>query len=249
MCIRDRSMRTARSGSAFIGCSNYPECKYTRPLSGEIDNSEFGGPDGKILGYEEEEPISLRNGRFGPYVQRTPLASDLKPIRASIPKSLNLESIDLKLAQDLLSLPRFIGEHPDGGTLQAAIGRYGPYVMWEMEKQENKKTTQKIYANIQDPMEVFTIGMNRAVELISEKALKTGRTKLTPLKELGDHPTKDGSINVMDGKYGPYVKWEKVNATIPKDMDPLKVDIKIALKLIEERIAKNGKKKTSRKKK
>ena len=249
-CLEGKlSMRTARSGSAFIGCSNYPECKYTRPLSGEIDNSEFGGADGKILGYEEEEPISLRNGRFGPYVQRTPLASDLKPIRASIPKSLNLESIDLKLAQDLLSLPRFIGKHPDGGTLQAAIGRYGPYVMWEMEKQENKKTTQKIYANIQDPMDVFTIGMNRAVELISDKALKTGRSKLTPLKELGDHPAKGGSINVMDGKYGPYVKWEKINATIPKDIDPLNVDIEIALKLIEERITKNGKKKTSKKKK
>ena len=249
-CLEGKlSMRTARSGSAFIGCSNYPECKYTRPLSGEIDNSEFGGPDGKILGYEEKEPISLRNGRFGPYVQRTPLANDLKPIRASIPKSLNLESIDLKLAQDLLSLPRFIGEHPDGGTLQAAIGRYGPYVMWEMEKQENKKTTQKIYANIQDPMDVFTIGMNRAVELISDKALKTGRSKLTPLKELGDHPAKGGSINVMDGKYGPYVKWEKINATIPKDIDPLNVDIEIALKLIEERITKNGKKKTSKKKK
>jgi len=249
-CLEGKlSMRTARSGSAFIGCSNYPECKYTRPLSGEIDNSEFGGPDGKILGYEEEEPISLKNGRFGPYVQRTPLASDLKPIRASIPKSLNLESIDLKLALDLLSLPRFIGEHPDGGTLQAAIGRYGPYVMWEMEKQENRKTTQKIYANIQDPMEVFTIGMNRAVELISDKALKTGRSKLTPLKELGDHPAKGGPVNVMDGKYGPYVKWEKINATIPKDIDPLNVDIGMALTLIEERIAKNGKKKTSKKKK
>jgi DNA topoisomerase-1 len=249
-CLEGKlSMRTARSGSAFIGCSNYPECKYTRPLSGEIDNSAFGGPDGKILGYEEEEPISLKNGRFGPYVQRTPLASDLKPIRASIPKSLNLESIDLKLALDLLSLPRFIGEHPDGGTLQAAIGRYGPYVMWEMKKQENRKTTQKIYANIQDPMEVFTIGMNRAVELISDKALKTGRSKLTPLKELGDHPAKGGAVNVMDGKYGPYVKWEKINATVPKDIDPLNVDIGMALTLIEERIAKNGKKKTSKKKK
>ena len=118
-----------------------------------------------------------------------------------------------------------------------------------MEKQENKKTTQKIYANIQDPMDVFTIGMNRAVELISDKALKTGRSKLTPLKELGDHPAKGGSINVMDGKYGPYVKWEKINATIPKDIDPLNVDIEIALKLIEERITKNGKKKTSKKKK
>ncbi len=249
-CLEGKlSMRTARSGSAFIGCSNYPECKYTRPLSGEIDNSEFGGPDGKILGYEDEEPISLKNGRFGPYVQRTPLVSDLKPIRASIPKSLDLESIDLKLALDLLSLPRFIGEHPDGGTIQAAIGRYGPYVMWEMEKQENRKTTQKIYANIQDPMEVFTIGMNRAVELISDKALKTGRSKLTPLKELGDHPAKGGQINVMDGKYGPYVKWEKINATIPKDIDPLNVDIGIALTLIEERVAKNGKKKTLKKKK
>ena len=241
------SLRTARSGSAFIGCSSYPDCKYTRPITGESSETELSGPDGKILGYDNQEPISLRSGRYGPYVQRTFADDEVKPTRVSIPKAIDLEEIDLKLALDFLSLPRHIGNHPDGGILQAAIGRYGPYVMWDMENQDNKKTSQKIYANIKDPMEVFTIGMNRAVELISDKALKTGRSTLKPLKELGEHPTDEGPINIMDGKYGPYVKWKKINATIPKDIDPLQVDMEIAINLIGERLAKSGKKKSLRK--
>jgi DNA topoisomerase-1 len=243
-------MRTSRSGGAFIGCSNYPECKYTRPLSGEIDNSQFGGPDGKLLGYDNDEPIFLKNGRFGPFVQRTPQTDTTeKPPRASIPKGVDLDNVDLKLAIDLLSLPRYIGDHPDGGTIQSAIGRYGPYVVWEMLKEEKQKSARKIYANIPDPMEVFTIGMNRAVEVISEKTSKTGKSNLTPLKELGEHPSEGGVINVMDGRYGPYVKWEKINATIPKEIDPHSMDIERALELIEDRISKTGKKKKILKKK
>ena len=244
------SMRTSRAGGAFIGCSNYPECKYTRPLSGEIDNSQFGGPEGKLLGHDNGEPISLRNGRFGPFVQRSPQTNSTeKPPRASIPKGVDLESVDLNLAIDLLSLPRYIGEHPEGGIIQSAIGRYGPYVVWEMLKEDKQKSARKIYANIQDPMEVFTIGMNRAVEVISEKASKTGRSNLTPLKELGEHPSEGGLINVMDGRYGPYVKWAKINATIPKEIDPNTVDLEKALELLEERISKAGKKKKSGEKK
>jgi DNA topoisomerase-1 len=251
ICLEGRlSMRTSRSGGAFIGCSNYPECKYTRPLSGEIDNSQFGGPDGKLLGYDNDEPIFLKNGRFGPFVQRTPQTDTTeKPPRASIPKGVDLDNVDLKLAIDLLSLPRYIGDHPDGGTIQSAIGRYGPYVVWEMLKEEKQKSARKIYANIPDPMEVFTIGMNRAVEVISEKTSKTGKSNLTPLKELGEHPSEGGVINVMDGRYGPYVKWEKINATIPKEIDPHSMDIERALELIEDRISKTGKKKKTLKKK
>lgn len=238
------SLRTARSGGAFIGCSNYPECRYTRPLAGEVEGGDIAGPDGKLLGHDDDgEPIKLRSGRFGPYVQRGEATEENpKPPRASIPKGVELDAVDLKLALDLLSLPRFIGEHPDGGPVEAAIGRFGPYVMWTKPPEEGKKTPQKIYANIKDPAEVFTIGMNRAVELIAQKAANGGRgAAATPLRELGEHPQNGGAINVMSGRYGPYVKWEKVNATLPKDVQPETVTMEQAVELIDAKAATKGK--------
>ena len=238
------SLRTARSGGAFIGCSNYPECRYTRPLAGEVEGGDIAGPDGKLLGHDDDgEPIKLRSGRFGPYVQRGEATEENpKPPRASIPKGIELDAVDLKLALDLLSLPRFIGEHPDGGPVEAAIGRYGPYVVWSKPPEEGKKTPQKIYANIKDPAEVFTIGMNRAVELIAQKAARGGRgAAATPLRELGEHPQNGGAINVMSGRYGPYVKWEKVNATLPKDVEPETVTMEQAVELIDAKAATKGK--------
>jgi DNA topoisomerase-1 len=238
------SLRTARSGGAFIGCSNYPECRYTRPLAGEVEGGDIAGPDGKLLGHDDDgEPIKLRSGRFGPYVQRGEATEENpKPPRASIPKGIELDAVDLKLALDLLSLPRFIGEHPDGGPVEAAIGRYGPYVVWTKPPEEGKKTPQKIYANIKDPAEVFTIGMNRAVELIAQKAARGGRgAAATPLRELGEHPQNGGAINVMSGRYGPYVKWEKVNATLPKDVEPETVTMEQAVELIDAKAATKGK--------
>ncbi|PIB24162.1 DNA topoisomerase I [Amylibacter kogurei] len=242
------SMRTARSGGAFIGCSNYPECRYTRPLAGELEGGDIAGPDGKPLGLDDDgETITLRTGRFGPYVQRGNATDEIpKPPRASIPKGSDLSEVTLERALQLLSLPRKVGDHPDGGTITAAIGRFGPYVMWEKPLEEGKKTAQKIYANMKDPEEVFTVGMNRAVELITEKANKTGRgAAATPLKELGEHPTEGGPVNVMDGRYGPYVKWAKVNATLPKDIEPGDVTMEKAVELITE---KAGKAKPARKK-
>ncbi len=240
------SMRTARSGGAFIGCSNYPECRYTRPITGEVEGGDIAGPDGKELGYDElGQKVTLRSGRFGPYVQLGDVTEEEpKPKRASIPKGVDLENVDLKMALDLLSLPRFIGEHPDGGKVSSAIGRYGPYVMWEMPIEEGKKTARKIYANIKDAEEVFIIGMNRAVELIAEKMAKGGRgTAATPIKELGEHPTEGGPVNVMDGRYGPYVKWAKINATLPKELEPADVTMERALELIEAKAATKGKRK------
>ncbi|MEM0978133.1 MAG: type I DNA topoisomerase [Pseudomonadota bacterium] len=241
------SMRTARSGGAFIGCSNYPECRYTRPISGELEGGDIAGPDGKLLGHDEVgDPITLRTGRFGPYVQRRSVTEEEpKPPRASIPKGTDLSELTLDRALQLLSLPRGIGDHPEGGTVEAAIGRYGPYVMWAKPLEDGKKTAQKIYATLKDPEDVFTIGMNHAVELIAEKAAKTGRGPAKPpLKELGDHPDGD-PIAVMDGRYGPYVKWKKVNATIPKEVKPEDVTMEMALELIA---AKGPKKKRSTKK-
>lgn len=246
------SMRTARSGGAFIGCSNYPECRYTRPISGEVEGGDIAGPDGKQLGFDDDgEPITLRSGRFGPYVQRGDASEETpKPPRASIPKGTDLSTVDLKLALDLLSLPRFVGTHPEGGDITAAIGRFGPYVMWQMPPEEGKKTARKIYANVKDPTEVFTVGMNRAMELIAEKAAKGGRgAAAEPLKELGEHPEHGGAINVMDGRYGPYVKWEKVNATLPKEMEPTQITLEEAVALVDAKAATKGKKKAAPKKK
>jgi len=242
------SMRTARSGGAFIGCSNYPECRYTRPITGEVEGGDIAGPDGKLLGHDEAgDPISLRTGRFGPYVQRREVSEEEpKPPRASIPKGTDLSELTLDRALQLLSLPRKVGDHPEGGTVETAIGRFGPYVMWAKPPEEGKKAVQKIYASLKDPEDVFNIGMNHAVELIAEKAAKTGRGPAKPpLKELGDHPDEGDPINVMDGRYGPYVKWKKINATIPKEVKPEDVTLEMALELIA---AKAPKKKRATKK-
>lgn len=200
----------------------------------------MAGPDGKLLGHDEDgTPVTLRSGRFGPYVQlgeQDPDSKD-KPKRASIPKGMELDAVDLKKALDLLSLPRVIAPHPeDGEPVEAGIGRYGPYV-------KHGKT----YANIKDADEVFTIGINRAVDLIAEKRANGGRrggAAAKPLKELGEHPD-GGAVNVLDGRYGPYVKWGKINATLPKGSDPETVTMEQALELIT---AKAGKKKPARKK-
>lgn len=231
-------LKTARSGGAFIGCGNYPECRYTRPISG---GEEGGSVDGRVLGHDEDGlPISLRAGRFGPYVQRGEATEENpKPPRASLPKGWGQDSLTLERALELLSLPRKIGPHPeDGEMVEAAIGRFGPYV-------KHGST----YANLPDVEEVFSIGMNRAVEVLALKKAgrRGGQAAAEPLKALGAHPD-GGEITVMPGRYGPYVKWEKVNATIPKDVAPEDVTMEQALEWIAEKAAKGGKKKAAPKK-
>jgi DNA topoisomerase-1 len=236
------SMRTARSGGAFIGCSNYPECRYTRAFAppGEGDEAQA---DERMLGVDPDTslPVHLKTGRFGPYVQLGEVTEEeKKPKRSSLPKGWDPATIDFEKAMMLLSLPREVGKHPeDGEIVEAAIGRYGPYVKHG-----------RIYANLPEVDEVWSIGMNRAVELIAEKAAKRGGRGAAPppLHELGEHPEHGGPVNVMDGRYGPYVKWEKVNATIPKGTEPADVTMDIAVQLIAERQAKGGKKRTTRKK-
>ncbi len=238
------SLRTSRAGGAFIGCSNYPECRYTRPLSGEVEEGDIASPDGKLLGHDPDgQPVTLRSGRYGPYVQLGDATEENpKPKRASIPKGMALEDVDLQKALDLLSLPRLIGEHPEGGPVEAAIGRYGPYVMHTTTGEDGKP--KKLYANLKDPAEVLTIGMNRAVELLAQKAARgNGRgAAAKPLKELGEHPTEGGPVNVMAGRYGPYVKWGKINATLPKDVEPESVTMDMAVDLITAKAATKGKK-------
>ncbi len=232
-------LKTARSGGAFIGCGNYPECRYTRPIS---TGDEQGAVDGRVLGQDAAgQEISLRAGRFGPYVQRGEATeAQPKPDRASLPKGWAADALTLERALELLSLPRQIGPHPDDGQMiEAAIGRFGPYV---------KHGT--VYANIAEVEEVFTIGMNRAVEVLALKAARgPGRgVAAEPLRVLGDHPD-GGPVQVMPGKFGPYVKWEKVNATLPKDLTPEAVTLDEALALIAEKAGKSGGKKKAAPKK
>jgi len=233
-------LKTARSGGAFIGCGSYPECRYTRPISVSGDDGAAGFPDGQVLGQDDNGlPVTLRNGRFGPYVQRgEATAEHPKPPRASLPKGWTPESLTLERALMLLNLPRRIGPHPaDGQMVEAAIGRFGPYV-------KHGAT----YANLADVDEVFTIGMNRAVEVIAQKAARGRGTAAAaqPLRDLGTHPD-GGVVQVMPGRYGPYVKWAKINATLPKDLSPDTVTLDEALALIAEKAGKGGKVKAPRK--
>jgi len=228
------SMKLGRNG-AFIGCSNYPECRHTRPFTTDGTEAEDAvSPDGKLLGQDPEtgKDISLRTGRFGPYVQLGEPVGKEKPKRGSIPKGWSAETLTLEQAIKLINLPREIGPHPeDGEMMYANFGRYGPYV-------QHLKT----YANLPDPMEVFEVGLNRAVALIAEKNAKGGGrgSAAKPIKELGKHPDTDEPINVFDGRYGPYVKHQKTNATLPKDFTPETITLEKAIELIN---AKEGAKK------
>jgi DNA topoisomerase-1 len=224
------SLRLGKSGG-FIGCSNYPECNYTRQFGAENgENGEAEGP--KELGkdpYTGEE-ITLRSGRFGPYVQR---GDGKEAKRSSLPKGWAPDSIDHEKALALLSLPRDVGKHPESGKMiSAGLGRYGPFVLHD-----------GTYANLESIEDVFSIGLNRAVSVIAEKVSKGrgSRNGGTPaaLKELGEHPD-GGKITVRDGKYGPYVNHEKINATLPKGKDPMSVTLEDAVALIAEKAAKGG---------
>jgi DNA topoisomerase-1 len=235
------SMRTARSGGAFIGCSNYPECKYTRAFGppGQDDASGIP-PEGKELGMDDGDKIWIHKGRFGPYAQRGEVTEEnKKPNRQSVPKEWPPEDVTLETAVKLLSLPRLIGTHPeDGVNVFANIGRYGPYIKHAESTSERGGTN----ANLEGLDDVFTVGMNHAVQLLAEKVASRGNRggAAKTLKSLGDHPDEGGPIDIMEGKYGPYVKWEKVNATLPKDSDPEALTIQQAVDLITEKQAKKG---------
>ncbi|MFK7867691.1 MAG: type I DNA topoisomerase [Roseobacter sp.] len=244
------SMRTARSGGAFIGCSNYPECRYTRPFGPPDPEAEASAipPEGKLLGTDAGDNISVFKGRFGPYVQRGEVTEDnKKPPRQSIPKAWPPEDVDLAQAVKLLDLPREIGPHPeDGVAVWANIGRYGPYLKHAASTSERGGTN----ANLETLEDVWTVGMNRAVQLLAEKVASRGGRGVAAktLRELGEHPQSGGAVSIMEGKYGPYVKWEKINATLPKESDPEKLTMAEALVLIDEKAAKKGTRRKTTKK-
>ncbi len=234
------SLKISGKNGAFIGCGNYPDCKYTRQLTG--DASGAGGD--RELGFDPESglPVLVKSGRFGPYLQLGEAEGDEKPKRSSIPKGIDAATIDFEKAMQLLSLPREVGMHPETGTpIMAGLGRYGPFIQHD-----------GTYANVDSIEDVFTIGVNRAVTLLAEKRAgkgnRFGRAAVkTVLKDLGNHPGGDGKIQVLDGKYGPYVSWNKVNATVPKGTNPETLTIDDAIRLLQERIAKGGGKKAAKK--
>lgn len=235
------SLKLGRYG-AFVGCSNYPECKYTRQLGSESGaEGEAQNPDEPaVLGQDPQtgQDITLRTGRFGPYVQCGE-GKDAK--RAGLPRSWLPTEMTYEKAIALLSLPREVGLHPETGKpITASIGRYGPYISHDGQ-----------YANLETPDEVFDIGINRAVTVLAEKQAKGGsRRTATPkaIATLGDHPD-GGAVTVRDGRYGPYVNWGKINATLPKGKDPASVTLEEALELIAAKSSapKKGRKTTVKK--
>jgi len=228
------SLKLGRFG-AFIGCSNYPECNFTRQMTPGANGNVNGT---KVLG---EDPttgleVTLRGGRFGPYLQLGEASKEKgaeKPKRASLPKGLAPDDVDLEKALALLALPREVGIHPDDKEpIIAGVGRFGPYV-------KHGKT----YANLDSSEDVLTVGLNRAVSLIAEKKANPGRGRrfgADPGKQLGEHPDKGGPITIKNGRYGPYVSHAGINATLPADMTPDTVTLEQAIGVLEARAAKMG---------
>ena len=230
------SLKVGRYG-AFVGCSNYPECRFTRQLTVGADGEEQSGD--RVLGVDPETnaEISLKTGRFGPYVERAPLEPDDKPKRSGLPAKMSAADVDLEKALRLLTLPREIGLHPETGKkITAGLGRFGPFVLHD-----------GTYANLKDPEELFDIGLNRAIAVLAEKIARAEERAGKVLKELGEHPETGKPVQIREGKYGPYVKHASTNATLPKSGDPMAVTLEEALALIAEREAKSGKKKPARK--
>jgi DNA topoisomerase-1 len=233
------SLKIGKFG-AFVGCSNYPDCRFTRQITPGNGSEEAVPAEGILIGHDPETSLAVtrRDGRFGPYLQLGEGSEDEKPRRASIPKKSDPASIDLETALKLLSLPREVGLHPETGkAIVANFGRFGPFILHD-----------GTYATLKDPEDVYTIGLNRAVDLIAEKKEKSANRKRPgALKELGQHPD-GGPIHVMSGRYGPYVKWGKVNATLPAGKAPEETTLEDAIALINARAGKGKTKGTAARK-
>jgi DNA topoisomerase-1 len=224
------SLKLGKFG-AFIGCSNYPECKHTMQLSdAATGQSSEASPGDGVLGTDPEsgEEVHLKTGRFGPYVQ---LGDGKEPKRSSLPRGWEATTLTLEKALQLLSLPREVGLHPESGQpITAGIGRYGPFILHDGK-----------YANLPDVEEVFTVGINRAVDLIAQKAAGGfGRGKGATPAAIQTFEHDNGPVTVRAGRYGPYVNQGKVNATIPKDVKPEDVTLAQALEWIAARAEATG---------
>ena len=233
------SLKNSFRGGAFIGCSNYPECKFTRPLSKAKAAQQSQLAEPKLIGkHENGNDMYLKVGRFGPYLQYEIISEvedtvkkkkskkkiEEKNVRnISIPKGVSIDSIDLDRANFLCSLPKILGQHPDTSKdITLNSGRFGPYL-----KCDNKS------ARIENPEEIFSIGLNRAITLIAEA--KPGRISSSVIKHLGEHPEDKKLVRVMKGQFGPYIKYKSINATIPEEKDPSEITMEEAIILIEKK--------------
>ena len=232
------SLKLGKFG-AFVGCSNYPDCRFTRQITPGNGEGEAVPAEGLLIGHDPEtgQPVTRRDGRFGPYLQLGEAAEGEKPRRASIPKKTDPASIDLETALRLLSLPREVGVHPESGKpIVANFGRFGPFILHD-----------GTYATLSDPEEVYTVGLNRAVTLLAEKKEKSANRKRPgALKDLGQHPDGGGPVHVMSGRYGAYVKWGKINATIPAGKEPEETTLEEAVILLAARAGKGKAKKAAK---
>ena len=243
------SLKNSFRGGAFIGCSNYPECKFTRPLSKSKAAQQLTLAEPKLIGQNDfGKDIFLKNGRFGPYLQfEKEIIEEENKIKkrkkvkkkddniknVSIPKGIDYKVIDLDKAKFLCSLPISLGKNPENDKdITLNVGRFGPYL-----KCENKS------ARLENVDELFSIGLNRAITLIAEA--KPGRISSALIKDLGEHPEDKKPVRIMKGQYGPYIKYKSLNATIPEEKDPTELTMEEALILIEKRkeYDKNKKKK------
>tara|TARA_B100000767_G_scaffold245657_1_gene244709 strand:+ start:1962 stop:4541 length:2580 start_codon:yes stop_codon:yes gene_type:complete len=235
------SLKNSFRGGAFIGCSNYPECKFTRPLSKVKAAAQYNLAEPKLIGQNEfGKDIYLKNGRFGPYLQyekelepepqvlkKNKKKKKIKEVNnvknVSIPKGINIDSVELAQAKFLCSLPKILGQNPETGKdIILNSGRFGPYL-----KCENKS------ARIENVDEIFSIGLNRAIILIADA--KPGRISSSTIKDLGEHPDDKKPVRIMKGQFGPYIKYKSINATIPEEKDPSEITMDEALILIEKR--------------
>ena len=253
------SLKNSFRGGAFIGCSNYPDCKFTRPLSKAKAAAQSQLAEPKFIGkHENGNDMYLKNGRFGPYIQYKKTEEIKKEVvveiqkkkktrkrktekddnifrNVSIPKGVELDSVDLDRAKFLCSLPKSLGINPENQKdIILNSGRFGPYI-----KCENKS------ARIENVEEIFSIGLNRAITLIAEA--KPGRMSASIFKDLGEHPEDKKPVRVMKGQYGPYIKYKSLNATIPEEKDPLELNMDEALILIEKRKEYDRNKKSKKK--
>jgi DNA topoisomerase-1 len=238
------SLKNSFRGGAFIGCSNYPECKFTRPLSKAKAAAQYNLAEPKLIGQNDDgKDIFLKNGRFGPYLQyenelqvveenlketkkkkkKKKTNKDNNMSNVSIPKGIEINNIDLTQAKFLCSLPKILGQNPESGQdIILNSGRFGPYL-----KCENKS------ARIENVEEIFSIGLNRAITLIADA--KPGRMSSSIIKDLGAHPDDKKLVRIMKGQFGPYIKYKSLNATIPEEKDPIEITMEEALILIERR--------------
>jgi DNA topoisomerase-1 len=243
-CHKGRlNLKLGRFG-AFIACSSYPDCRYTRQIG---DSSEVNGEGDNAGGdmLEQNEPrflgkdavsgldVTVRKGPYGFYLQlgEAVKGSKTKPKRITIPAPYTSATIPFETALGLLSLPREVGLHPETGkTISAAIGRFGPYLLHD-----------GAYTSLPKGDDVLTIGINRAVSVLAEKGAKKERKAVEPLRIIGAHPADGKDIAVYDGRYGPYVKHNKINASLPKNTAIEAVTLEQAVGLLADQREKKKK--------